>query len=495
MNKVLFITVIAAIAFGCNKQSLPHEHGPDPLAYTVYSDKSEIFVEFKPLVVGSASKFAAHFTILGERFLPLNEGSVTINLIVGTKGIRQTSNSPAVPGIFSLSLTPNTAGMGKLIFEIQTKSFSDRIVIDSVMVYPNAEAAESASNGESSESNNITYLKEQAWKVEFANTPVKPQDFSSVIKTNGQILSAPGDEMIITAKADGIVLFSGLSTVAGVTVNSGTSLFTISAGDIAENNVEAVYREAKTNFEKAKADFERASDLVKDKIISQKDFLESKRQFINAQIQYNSLAKNYSATGQNIPAPMSGYIKSILVNEGQYVATGTPLAIISKNRKLMLQANVSQKYFDQLPFIKSANFKLSGSQEIFSSEHLNGKLISYGKSTSSNYPFLPVIFEIDNSENLVPGSIAEVYLRSGIIHGVMVIPASSLLEEQGIYFVYVQVEGEAFQKREVKIGATDGLNVQVLSGVKEGERVVSKGAYQIKLSSASGTMPAHGHEH
>ena len=90
---------------------------------------------------------------------------------------------------------------------------------------------------------------------------------------------------------------------------------------------------------------------------------------------------------------------------------------------------------------------------------------------------------------------AEVYLKSFPRPDALVIPVSSLIEEQGNFFVYVQAEGESFQKREVQLGANDGINVQVLSGVSEGERVVTKGAYQIKLSSMSGTMPAHGHEH
>ena len=77
----------------------------------------------------------------------------------------------------------------------------------------------------------------------------------------------------------------------------------------------------------------------------------------------------------------------------------------------------------------------------------------------------------------------------------LVVPVTALLEEQGVFYVYVQTEGESFQKREVKIGAADGLRVQILSGIAEGERVVTKGAYQIKLSTASGTLPAHGHEH
>ena len=77
----------------------------------------------------------------------------------------------------------------------------------------------------------------------------------------------------------------------------------------------------------------------------------------------------------------------------------------------------------------------------------------------------------------------------------MTVPVSALIEEQGVFYVYVQTEGESFQKRELKLGANDGQKVQVLSGVSEGERVVTKGGYQIKLSQASGALPAHGHEH
>lgn len=192
---------------------------------------------------------------------------------------------------------------------------------------------------------------------------------------------------------------------------------------------------------------------------------------------------------------MSGYVKNIYVSEGQYVSMGTPLGSVSKNKKLILQANVSQKYFERLPGIVSANFKTAGSNRIYSTETLNGKVISYGKSAAVNAPFIPLTFEIDNTGTLVPGSVAEMYLKSAPISEALVIPVSSLIEEQGNFFVYVQTEGERFQKRQVELGASDGMNVQALTGIKEGERVVTKGAFQIKLSTASGTLPAHGHEH
>jgi membrane fusion protein, heavy metal efflux system len=96
---------------------------------------------------------------------------------------------------------------------------------------------------------------------------------------------------------------------------------------------------------------------------------------------------------------------------------------------------------------------------------------------------------------MIPGSFAEVYLKTVPIYNALVIPASALVEEQGIYYVYVQTGGESFEKREIKLGANDGEKVQVISGLAEGERIVTKGAYQIKLAQASGAMPGHGHEH
>ncbi|HKR05160.1 MAG TPA: efflux RND transporter periplasmic adaptor subunit, partial [Bacteroidia bacterium] len=257
MNKIILAIALAiTIIQGCTHkpEEHGHEHGPESLAYTLYSDKMEIFVEFKPLVVGSLSKFAAHFTILGEKFLPLSEGTVTLSLLVGDKGVKQTADTPAVPGIYRLALKPVAAGNGKLVFDIRTKTFTDQIIIDNVKIYPDEKTA-LAVHAEERGSSDITYLKEQAWKVEFANAPVKKQPFSDIIKTNGQILSAPGDEMMVTAKANGIVKFSGTKTIIGSQVNAGTPLFTITGGDLATGNIDAAYKEAKANYEKAKADF------------------------------------------------------------------------------------------------------------------------------------------------------------------------------------------------------------------------------------------------
>ena len=104
-------------------------------------------------------------------------------------------------------------------------------------------------------------------------------------------------------------------------------------------------------------------------------------------------------------------------------------------------------------------------------------------------------FEIDNKVDIIPGSFIEIFLITTEVKDALIIPLSALLEEQGHYYAYVQTSGEGFQKRNLKLGSNDGEYVQVLSGIKENERVVSKGAYQIKLATMSGKMPSHGHEH
>ena len=252
-----------------------------------------------------------------------------------------------MPGIYLLALKPTTSGIGKLIFSIKTKSFTDTITIDSVKVYPD-ETKALAEQVEEKNGADITYLKDQAWKVEFANEQVTKQSFNEILKTSGQILSAPGDEIILTANASGIVLFAGNKTIIGSEVKAGSNLFTITSGDITEENIDANYKNAKASYEKSKTEFERANELVKDKIVSEKEFQETKLKYENAQTVFNTISKNYSSNGQSVSSSINGFVKSILVSEGQFVKAGTPLASISKNKKLILQANVSQKYFEKL---------------------------------------------------------------------------------------------------------------------------------------------------
>lgn len=493
--------MMAAIVSGCHSHDHEHghdhaaeEHGLEPLAYTMYTEHTELFVEFKPLVIGEESRFAAHFTRLGDVFLPYTEGTVNLTLTVDGKKTTITATEPEVPGIFRLRLTPEQVGKAKLVFDIAAHGVTDHVEIDGLQVFSSEEEAMNAPALETPEGE-ITYLKEQAWKVEFATQQIKRTAFYEVIPTSGKILSAPGDEVIVSATSGGIVLFGDVTPIEGSRVSSGADLFVVSGGGMAQNNIEAEFQEAKNNFEKAKADFERNSQLYEKEVISLKDFQEFKLSYDNAKNTFETISRNHSQSGQHMRTPIGGFIKHVFVTEGEFVEAGEPLAIVSKNEKLMLEVMVSQRYYASLPNVRSATFRMPMAETVYGTEDLNGRVVSYGRSSRDGSPFLPLNFELANRGQLVPGSMVEVYLWSKEIPEAMVIPKSALMEQQGKLYVFVQVSGESFDRREVTTGGDDGRNVQVLSGLKEGEWVVTKGAYQLKLASASGAIPEHGHEH
>jgi RND family efflux transporter MFP subunit len=335
--------------------------------------------------------------------------------------------------------------------------------------------------------NIISFTEEQQAKVEFAVESPGIEFFGQVIKTVGRIESSQADETILPAKTSGIIRFDE-NIAEGQAVYAGRKLFTISGSGMAEKNVNLQFIEAQANFRKAEADYKRAQELLKDKIVSNKEFLEIKNTYETAKAVYDNLNKSFSADGQQISGSTSGFIKQLFVSNGQYVEVGQPLASISKNKSLFLKADVQMKYAHLLPAIVSANIRAMNNSRICSLPELNGQVLSYGKSVNEDNYMLSVTFRIDNRGDFIPGSFVEIYIKTQSNKQVMTIPSTSITEEQGIYFVYVQHDPESFEKREVQIGTTDGIKTEILSGLNPDEKVVSKGAISVKVAQSSGVL-------
>ena len=352
-------------------------------------------------------------------------------------------------------------------------------------------AGHSHESGEAKHSDEIIFPKAQAAKTTFEVREIQPASFNQVVKTTGQVLAAPGDEAVIVATSNGVVSFSSNKLTEGTKVQKGQSLFQISSKDIAEGDY---YTKVKATYEAAKASYDRAEALVKDKIISQKEFESTKLEFENAKTAYDAVSNNKTAKGVSVNAPINGHMKNILVKEGEYITVGQPLATVSQNQRLVLRAEVSQRYYNAMQSVKSANFKTPYDNKVYSLEDLNGRLLSFGKTSNENSFFIPVSFEFDNKGEVIPGSFVEVYLISAPIENTLSIPVSALTNEMGIHYVYVQIDEEGYRKQEVALGANNGKEVQIIKGLHPGDRVVTQGAYQVKMASASGAIP-HGHSH
>lgn len=347
---------------------------------------------------------------------------------------------------------------------------------------------EAAANSHSDE---IIFPKEKADAAGIKVSEIKPGSFQQVIKTSGKVLAAQGDESVAVATVAGVVKFRGKVT-EGMNVGKGSPLVSISSSNIAEGDP---VQRARIAYDVSKKEYERMKELLKSKIVSDKEFAQAEQTFQNARISYEALAQNHSAAGQTITSPIGGYVKSILVKEGDYVTIGQPLMSITQNRRLFLRAEVSEKYYASLRSIGSANFRTPYDNKVYELKELNGRLLSFGKAAGDNSYYIPVTFEFDNKGDILPGSYVEIYLLSSAMEQVISVPRAALTEEQGHFFAYQQLDEEGYKKVEVTLGADNGKSVQILSGISSGDRIVTQGAYQIRLASASNAIPAHSHEH
>ena len=481
----------------CTEHDHNHDHDHDEtLQLTAYDADFEVFVEAMPFVAGQTSDLLAHLSHL-ENFKPLTEGSVTASLIIGTDGIRQTIEQPTHPGIYQFTLQPIAVGTGKLVFDIKTSKGASQIVISNITVYDDEhEAHEAAAEAAISSSNGVVFTKEQSWRIDFATEKVRREAFGQIIRTTAQIQPSQGDERVITAKAGGIVLFPNDNLVEGKAVSAGQALFTIDGSGMADNNLSVRYAEAQSEYLRAKAEYERKTELAKENVVSQSDLLKAKTDFSNAEAAYNNLRKNFAAGKQSISSPIGGFVTRVLVRNGEYTEAGQPVLVVSQNRNLLIKAELQPKHFDVLSSIKSANIRLLNSNRTYTLEELGGRVLSYGKTTDTANPLIPVVFQVNNKTGLLSGSFVEMYIKTQTNAQALTVPNEAIIEEMGNYFVYKQLTPELFEKRPIKKGATDGIRTEIKEGIAEGERVVSKGAILVKLSQASGGLDPHaGHVH
>lgn len=340
-------------------------------------------------------------------------------------------------------------------------------------------------------SDEIILAPEKAKAAGVEAETVRAGSFRNVIHTSGQVLAAQGEEATVVAASSGVVSFSR-KVAEGMQVGKGTELLSVSAAHIQDGDP---VQKAKVAYEKAKEEYERAQKLVSSQIVSQKDFAALREAYENARLTYEALKPSKSGKGVSVKSPISGFIKACLVKEGDYVTVGQPLMTVTQTRRLVLKAEVSERYYAQLSQVVSANFQTPYNNKVYSLENLGGKLLSFGKSSGDTSYYVPVTFEFDNRGDMVPGSFVEVYLLSGERSGVLSLPLSALTEEQGVYFVYLKLDEECYKKQEVKLGTSDGSRVEILSGIKDGDTVVTRGAIHVKLASASNAIPAHTHNH
>ena len=344
---------------------------------------------------------------------------------------------------------------------------------------------------EHNHSDEITLSHEKAEAAGLRVETVERTAFRGVIRGGGRLLSAQGEETTLVASAAGTVHFAN-KFAEGSALGKEQKVVTISSENLKEGST---VERARIAYQTAKDEYERAARLAESKIVAQKELARAKEAYDNARLTYEALRPAEDGKSATVVSPIGGYVKACYVGDGDYVTEGQPLMSVTQTRRLQLKAELSERYYAKLKDISSANFKTTYDNKVYALDSLGGRLISFGKAASGETYTLPVVFEFDNRGDILPGSFVEVYLLTGKRSGVISVPVEALTEEQGVNFVYLQLDEDGYKKQEVKLGMTDGSRVEILSGLNVGDRLVTHGAVHVRMAAASNTIPGHTHNH
>jgi RND family efflux transporter MFP subunit len=508
--------LVACLALACGSR---HDHSHDEQRHelpgqsvTLWTEQHELFMEYAPLIVGRESGFAAHVTML-PGFKAATAGAVTVALgQAGGAALESRADAPKSPGIFRPALTPTASGACTMTVTIERDGGRDVLPVEGCVVYADEKAARGALGEEAEPAGRITYLKEQAWKTDFANAPVGERELQPSVGANGEIKPLAGKEARMTAPSTGRVVLAEPGPVLGMAVRKGQLLASLAprleaAGDRA--GIEAEAQAARAELAAAQAQLARAERLFAEQAIPEKQLEEARTRLSvararasGAQGRVAQVAASASGRGGagrsalQLRSPIDGTLVTVSVTTGQTVEEGDPMFVVIDLTRVWLEARVFEPDIPKVETARTAWFTIDGYDEPFGVDEANGRLVTVGRLIDPATRTVPVIFELANPEGrLRIGQFAKVWIATGAPVRALAIPETAIIEEAGKAIAYVQVEGEAFERRALTVGVRSRGWVEVKEGLAAGERVVVKGAYEIKLASAAGSIPAHGHAH
>jgi len=341
------------------------------------------------------------------------------------------------------------------------------------------------------ESVGISVLTEQQWPTDFVTVAATSRVVAPGLEVTGTLEAVPGRLAEITAPVAGIVRWdrNQESPAEGMRVRSGEPLIQLSpvGGD-------GTFASMQSDAARLEREVARAERLVAAEAIPARRLEEARHDLEVVRAQLEAIdATPGDGYVLALIAPIDGVVMDRTFTPGQRVEAGTSLLRILDPRRLHLKLHVPATESDRLAEINAATFTPEGGGEVSRTK----QLVSVGAALDPIRRTVPVIFSVDNDAGLLrPGMLVTGRLLGGPPEPALAVPSAAIRDEDGLLVAYVQISGESFERRAVTVGATDGQWTTILSGVRRGERVVTRGQYQIKLSSLNTSeISDHGHPH
>jgi len=252
-----------------------------------------------------------------------------------------------------------------------------------------------------------------------------------------------------------------LNIKEGTNVSVGALLAKLNDGDL-----QAQFRKLEVQLKIAEQTEKRQAELVKIQGISQQEYDLSLLSVLNIKADMDIIRESIRKT--EIRAPFGGRLGLKNVSPGAYVTPSSVLTTISQISSLKIQFNVPERYGAQLKPGLPVSFSIDGTSKTFTATVIASE-ISIDENTRS-LAVRALIKQKDPA--LIPGAFAKVKIVLGKNNEALMVPNSSIIPSGRKKLLYVYEGGKAMMK-EVTTGVRDSTNIQVLTGIKPGDTVIT----------------------
>jgi membrane fusion protein, heavy metal efflux system len=502
--------ILSLFGAACTRSGDAPKAEPVALNVTHWTEKTELYMEYPPLVAGQSARFAVHLTKLND-FQALAAGTPSLEFTPergGTATLLR-GTPPSRPGAFRVEGAAPAAGRYHWALLVDAPGISDRHDLGSVTVSQDDAAARAeAEKRQAEDPAAIAYLKEQQWTNPFATATVRDADLRKSIKTPASIEPLSGGEALVSAPAAGRFMSQSLVAI-GTPVRAGQVLGRLEprmSGDDHATLASDV-AQAQVAVESARAEQMRAERLLADRAVPARRVEDARRMVATAEARLQAaqarLAQRDETLGSGggaasgnaftIRAPIAGRIADVLATLGASYDEGAPLFKIIRTDRVELRAHVPPTDVPAARTMHDVAFEVPGQRDPIPlrTEHMHDAGVVDPKTGA-----LPIQFEVENpGGQLLVGQSGTAILFQRDRVRMPAVPRAAVLFEAGRSYVFVQLSGERFARRYIEVAVTDGDQVGIKSGISVGDRVVIRGAYEVQLASAAKGLPAEGHVH
>lgn len=481
---------------------------------TTWGELYEVFPETEPLVAGQVALSHTHVTVLAD-FSPLRTG--TVSAVLRGSGTEQSfAGTFKRDGIFEIPFRAAREGTYDLAFRVDSAAGREEIPAGKVTVgtssapgalaEPPAPPHGAVPAGDATET---SFLKEQQWKTGFATQWVREGSARHAVRGAARIRPIAGGEVVLTAPVDATVAGQPWPHV-GLAVARGSAVFRLApsvssarslpelAGDVSALQAEAGATRARADRLEALLKVEAVSRAEVERARAAATALEARLRAARQDLDAATAARTGSGAGTplTVRAPWPGIVASVDVSPGQSVAAGTALGRLVKRAPLWLEVALRPEDAAVIGnAVDAVNVRRNTGRQAETTSLSNVRFVARAPEVDPRTGAQTLTLEaVDSSGALAIGSVveAEIVLPGG--RPGITVPASALVDDGGITVVYVQLSGEAFARREVRVVGRAGATVTV-EGLAPGERLVTRGAASIRRASLLSTGAPEGHVH